>query len=189
MLFFEIGARPGYASYSLVETGEFISDARIIPPYRVGGSGLSEYMGLPPRSKPGRKGNFHVSAGRHFADGKALALIEKACRGRIATRPTPIEGRDAESFMQFWVLNFVDCLDRENTVASPSAGFYKAKIGVIKRAAFDERRWDGSDLFCVPEDPSYALFCTERFVADWRSEKLKGAAFSRFLFDPEAILA
>lgn len=74
-----------------------------------------------------------------------------------------------------------------NTVSAPPGGFYKDKIGVIKRPVFDEGRWDGSDLFVVPQDPSTSLFCTERFVANWKQSKLKGALFSRFLMDPEAI--
>jgi hypothetical protein len=118
-----------------------------------------------------------------------MECFESACRGKLASRPTRILDREAEHFRQVWVLNFVDCLDEAKTMASPPGGFYKDKIGVIKRPAFDEHRWDGSDLFVVPQDPSYCLFCSETFVTQWKAAKLKGAMFSRFLMDPEAIRA
>jgi hypothetical protein len=68
-------------------------------------------------------------------------------------------------------------------MANPRPG----RIGVIKRPMFDESRWDGSDLFVVPQDPSYCIFVSERFVERWRAAKFKGSMFSRYLMDPEAI--
>ena len=114
-------------------------------------------------------------------------LFDWAARGKLRTSSTKIIGREDEDFFQVWVLNFVDCLDEAKTVASPPGGFYKGKIGVIKRPVFDESRWDGSDLFVVPQDPSFCFFCTENFVAQWKAAKLKGAMFSRHMMDPDAI--
>lgn len=63
------------------------------------------------------------------------------------------------------------------------------RVGVIKRAVIDEARWDGSDLFVLPQNPNHTLYCSERFVEGWKAAKLKGALFSRCLMDPEAIKA
>ena len=186
MNFFEINPRQDFASYSVDDLGEEIVEPRIIPPHRKVGSVLHEYLGNPPR-KPGKHGDIHLSASRYFVTAKALALFAFASRDTLQSRPVTIVGREQEDIHQVWILNFVDCLDLEKTVASPSGGFYKGKIGVIKRPVFDESRWDGSDLFVIPQDPSYCLFCTENFVHQWKAARLKGALFSRFLMDPDAI--
>jgi hypothetical protein len=186
MNFFEINPRQDYAGYGGdAEAGE-ISEPRIIPPYRKIAGTVSEYLGDPPR-KPGKKGDYHAGSLLHFVRNAALELMSEAARGNLIVKPVRVTGRDEETFHQAWVVNFVDCLDEANTVSSPQGGFYKDKIGVIKRPAFDESRWDGSDLFVVPQDPSTSLFCTERFIANWKQAKLKGALFSRFLMDPDAI--
>lgn len=186
MNFFEIGPRQDYASYSVDETTKEIVEPRIIPPHRKAGKVLREYLGNPPR-KPGKHGDLHASASRYFVRSKALALVVSASRGKVQTSPVTIVGRESDDIRQVWTLNFVDCLDIGKTIASPSNGFYKGKMGVIKRPVFDESRWDGSDLFVVPQDPSYAFFCTETFIAQWKASKLKGAMFSRFLMDPDPI--
>jgi hypothetical protein len=86
-----------------------------------------------------------------------------------------------------WVLNFVDCLDIDRSSISVPTIPKKGYVGIIKRPVFDESRWNGSDLFAVPQDPNCHLFCTERFAVEWKTAKLKGALFSRFLMDPDAI--
>jgi hypothetical protein len=184
--FFRINPRQDFASYSVEKTAGEILEGRIIPPHRKIAVTLSEYLGDPPR-KPAKHGDIHMSASQCFVRPGALQLFESASRSKLQSAPVTIVGREDEEFRQVWILNFVDCLDVEKTVASPPGGFYKDKIGAIKRPVFDESRWDGSDLFVVPQDPSYCFFCTENFVAQWKAAKFKGAMFSRFLMDPDAI--
>lgn len=188
MKFFMLNPRDNYAGYSAdVVEGE-IDDGRIIPPHRKIETSLREYLGDPP-DHPKKKGDIHMSANCIFASPSVRDFIRAAAKGKLISRPVKIIGREEEHFEQIWVLNFVDCLDLAKTVSSKSSGFYKGKIGVIKRPIFDEHRWDGSDVFVVPQDPSYRWFVTEAFVAQWKEAKFKGAAFSRFLMDPEEILA
>lgn len=188
MNFFEIGPRQDFASYSVETPVGEVADQRIIPPYRGIAGHLKEYLGDPPR-RPGKQGDFHASAHGVFLRASAAKIFESAARGKLLAHPVAIAGRELEAFRQLWVTNFVDCLDLAKTSASPSSGFYKGKIGVIKRAVFDEQRWDGSDLFVVPQDPSFSLFCTETFVKEWKAARLKGIMFSRFLMDPDPILS
>ncbi len=214
MNFFEVNARQDFAGYCSPEVAEgadkrnwklldlfkpkhrseplngglaALIDSRVVGPNRDQEILLEEYLGEPPR-KPGKRGDLHRSANGLFVRPAALTLFESASRGRLVISPTTIIGREDEDFKQIWVLNFVDCLDVAKTVASPTGGFYKGKIGVIKRPVFDENRWDGSDLFVVPEDPSFCLFCSENFVQQWKAAKLKGAMFARFLMDPDSII-
>ena len=186
MNFFELGTRQDFASYwpSVCE-GE-IDDPRIPVDSRKREAVVGEYLGDPPR-KPGKHGQLHKSAYAFFVRQDALQLVQTAARGAIVTSPTRMLGRESEAFHQIWLLNVVDCLDVAKTVASPSTNRKPGKIGVIRRPVFDESRWDGSDLFVVPQDPSYCYFCTENFVAQWKAAKLKGAMFSRYLMDPEGI--
>ena len=186
MNFFRINPRRGYASYVGPDDGQEINEPRITPPYRKVEPVLTEYLGDPPR-KPGKHGDIHKSANAFFVGARAREIFHAAAREHVRTASTRLVGRENEDFHQVWVLNFVDCLDLGRTIASPSSGFYKDKIGVITRPVFDETRWDGSDLFVVPQDPSYCFFCTERFIERWREAKFKGAMFSRFLMDPNAI--
>lgn len=186
--FYELGPRQDYAGYSTVLPNGEIDDARIIPLHRQAAAVLEEYCGNPPR-KPAKKGSIHISGSFYYARKDVLALLQTASSHQLLTKPTSILGRENEIFEQFWVLNFVDCLDLDKTIASQPGTIHKkfGKIGVIKRPVFDESRWDGSDLFVVPQDPSFRLYCTENFIAEWKARKLKGAKFSRFLFDPDAI--
>lgn len=187
MIFYEISSRQDFAGYLPKETNGSISERLITPDScREKESLLVEYCGEPPR-KPAKKGDFHRSAYGYFVKSTALDFFEKASRGKLIKNPTKIIDRADEEFYQIWVTNYVDCLDVKNTVASPAGGYYKNKIGVIKRPVFDEKKWDGSDLFVVPQDPSFCLFCTEKFVEQWKQSKLKGMMFSRFLMDSEAI--
>ncbi len=190
MNFFEIRSRQEYASYSAEQPVGEIEDKRIMPPCRLIAGSLEEYLGVPPR-KPGKRGDMHVSSSLYYVRSSVVPLFEQAAKGKILTKPLVIKGREDEEFVQIWVLNFVDCLDLKATVSAPPGSAHKRHnmIGPIKRAAFDESRWDGSDLFVVPQNPSFTFFCTERFVDQWRQAKLKGAQFSRYLFDPEPILA
>ena len=183
--FYEIGQRQGFASYLPTFSEGSISEPRIIPPHRRKVHRLEEYLGSPPR-KPGRHGDLHITDSHYFAAGAAEELIRRGCNDRLVTGRVDIEGRKQE-FTQFWVLNFVDCLDIERSDVSPASGFHRNKIGVIRRPVFDLDRWDGSDVFVIPQDPSYALYCTARFVERWKAAKLKGARFSRYLMDPEAL--
>lgn len=186
MKFFELGPRPGYASYWPERKEGDINETRIPSDSRSKEVEIAEYLGDPPR-KPGKHGALLKSAYAFFVRADALPLISDSARGKLLTSPTIVVGRESEGIFQFWVTNFVDCLDTTKTIASPMASPKPGKIGVIKRAVFDESRWDGSDLFVVPQDPSYCFFVTERFVEKWRVAKFKGAMFSRFLMDPEAI--
>lgn len=186
MNFFELGPRPDYASYWPEKIDGELDDRGIPMDSRKKERVLAEYLGDPPR-KARKQGSFHKSAYSFFVRDDALELIEKSTGGKILTNPTTIVGREAENIYQFWVTNFVDCLNLTMTVASPKSGRAPDKIGVIKRPVFDEARWDGSDLFVVPQDPSYCYFCTENFIVQWKAAKLKGAMFSRYLMDTQAI--
>jgi hypothetical protein len=147
---------------------------------------IREYLGDPPR-KPGKHGSFHKSAYSFFIRDDALPLFLRSARTSIETNVTKVTGRESEMIHQVWVTNFVDCLDLTRTSVSPKLGDMPGKIGVIKRPVFDESRWDGSDLFVVPQDPSYRLFCSEQFIEQWRAARLKGALFSQYLMDPNPI--
>lgn len=186
MTFFELGPRSDYARYWPEAFDGEIVDPRILSDFRKKESVLREYLGDPPR-KPGKHGSFLKSAYSFFVRDDALSLIRSAAKGLLFSSATKVIGREGETFHQFWVTNFVDCLDLNKTSASPSMGKYPGKIGVIRHPVFDEARWDGSDLFVVPQDPSYCYFCTENFVEQWKAAKLKGAIFSRYLMDPEPI--
>jgi hypothetical protein len=188
MNFYRINSRQEFSSYDAagieVELGKEL-DVRIVGASRIWKQELAEYLGMPPRS-PGRQGDFHESAGSYFLTDHALPTFEEAARGRVLKRATKVQGRSGE-FWQVWVVNFVDCLDLAGTQASPPGGFYKGKIGVIRKPVFDESRWDGSGLFVVPQDPSSCLFCTERFLEAWRSSGLVGIQFSKQFMDPHPI--
>ncbi len=186
MNFYEMSTRQDFAGYWPESRVGQISEPRIPTDSRTIECVVGEYLGDPPR-KPGKHGSFHKSAYSFFVRADALPLVTHAASGNVQTHPVQVIGRERESFVQIWVTNFVDCLDIAKTSASPSTGKQPGKIGVIKRAVFDESRWDGSDLFVVPQDPSYCFFCTESFVQKWKEAKLKGAMFTRFLMDPEAI--
>jgi hypothetical protein len=182
--FFEVAARSDHAGYWPEEHAGEVDDLRIPKPYRGVESVVSEYLGDPP-SKPRKHGSFHRSAYSGFLSEAVVDLFAEASRGRLLSSKTQIIGRDSEQFLQFWTTNFVDCLDIERTVASESR--VAGKLGVIKRPEFDESRWDGSELFVVPQDPSYCLFCSEEFVSRWKKTRKTGIVFRRFLMDPEPV--
>jgi hypothetical protein len=186
--FFYLNPRRGFASYEVVSEGALFVDERITAPNRVTATALAEYLGDPPR-KPGKRGDVHLSGGLYFATTDALSLIREASRGLVSDARVSISAREGSELSQLWVLYFVDCLDLAGTQAAPASGFFKGKIGTIKRPVIDASRWDGSELFVVPEDPGYKLFCTSSFVEKWQKSKLKGLAFCRYLFDPHPIEA
>lgn len=188
MTFYEMTGRQEFASYSMIDKGGLINDHRIIEPHRVVATRLREYLGVPPR-KPARRGDFHSSGSSFFIKSELVEVFAAASNENFQTSAITIEGRERESIVQFWCLNFVDCLDIKNTVAPPSSGICKGKIGVIKKPAFDESRWDGSDLFVVPQDPSFSMFASDRFVKKWVMSRRKGAQFSRYLMDTQALRA
>ena len=188
MNFFELGPRQDYARYWPEETSGEIAENRIPEDSRKAECLVREYLGDPPR-KPGKRGSFHRSAYSFFIRDDALSLFSSASQGLILTNPARIVGRERETFHQIWVTNFVDCLDLAKTSVSPSVSRRPGKVGVIKRPVFDENRWDGSDLFVVPQDPSYCFFCSEKFVAQWQAAGFKGAIFSKHLMDRDAICA
>lgn len=185
MNFFQLNVRQDFAGYFANKIEGEISDERFIPPLRSREVNVAEYLGVPVR-KPGKRGDFHKSANGYFANQRAITLIQDACNQNIITSHVSIEGREAETFRQFWITNFVDCMNAAATIAGPP-GIYSGKIGVIKRLEIDAERWDGSDLFVIPQDPSSTMVCTERFIDRWRGDKLRGAQFSRFRFDPDPI--
>lgn len=186
MNFFRLNSRQDYASYSINGAASAIVEPKIDQEFRIVASELSEYLGSPPR-KPGKQGDIHITASSYFVRTRALDLFEASANGRLLSRIVKVVGRESEEFCQVWVTNFVDCLALRETVVSPAASPQPGRIGIIKRPVFDESRWDGSDLFVVPQDARYCYFVTERFVDRWREAKLKGAMFSRFLMDPNAI--
>lgn len=186
MNFFEFNSRQDYASYWPEEFSGEINDLRVPVPFRKVESRINEYLGDPPR-KPAKKGVLLKSAYSYFCTANARDLILDASKGGVIFSPTDVVGRESESVHQFWVVNLIDCLDLSKTVASPATSGQKGKLGVIKRPFFDESKWDGSDLFIVPQDPSYCYFVSTRFAEKWQASKFKGAKFSRFLMDPEAI--
>lgn len=188
MKFYEVGPRQDFAGYWPERVDGEVGDARIPAHSRKKEGVVNEYFGDPP-TKPKKLGSFHKSAYGFFVRDDALEQFQRAARGNLITNPTTVVGRESEVFYQVWITNYVDCLDLAQTVASPSSGKAAGKIGVIKRPVFDEKRWDGSDLFVVPQDPSFCLFCSEQFVVDWQAAKKKGVVFRRFLMDPEAIRA
>jgi hypothetical protein len=193
MNFYIYSGREGYAGYDSDNVvGEVEGAPFIVGAYRkLVASPLVEYLWEERgrQIKPRKCGDFHESCGLVFANEKALKLIEKAARGKVQAFPITIKGREDETFYQLFVLNCVNCLDVGQTDSSPPGNFWKNKIGVIRGPVFDENRWDGSDLFVVPEDPSTKWFCTENFVKEWKAAKLKGACFSKRMFDPEKILS
>lgn len=188
MIFYKLGNRQDYAGYWPEHKAGELPDPRIPDYYRDIETVLGEHLGDPPR-KPGKKGDLHKSAYGFFARPAALALLVNGSQNKVATHPAVLLGRESEEFQQFWVLNYVDCLDVPNSSISEPVVRVPGRVGVIKRAAFDEARWDGSDVFVVPQDPVHNVYCSERFVAQWKAAKLKGALFSRFLMDPDAIKA
>lgn len=186
MIFYRMSNRQDFAGYLPATTDGVVDDARVPEFCRERQTALKEYLGEPPR-KPGKHGDLHVTGSWYFVRPRVLTLLEKAARGHVASHPTTVAGREAEDFQQVWVLNFVDCLDIGQSSISEPLRPIPGKVGTIKRPVFDESRWDGSDLFVVPQDRNCHWFCTEKFVADWKAAKLKGAEFSRFLMDPESI--
>jgi hypothetical protein len=186
MTFFSVWPRQGYASYWPETTGGEISEPRIPEESRRMEPFIKEYLGEPAR-KPGKQGSFHKSAYSYFARSDVLELLMSASRGRMLKEPTIVLGREAEDFHQIWITNFVDCLDVENSLISPNTGKTKGKVGVIKRPAFDIRRWDGSDLFVLPQDPTYVLYCSLEFIDHWKMSKKKGVEFRRHILDPNPI--
>lgn len=182
-----LSARQDYAGYYEEIVGENINDLRIPEQYRAKLIKLSEYLGVPP-VKPRKKGDFHKGASEFFACETLIPFLASATKGAIIANKAEIVGRESENIFQFWVVNVVDCLDVEKTTASEPYNKKTKKMGVIKRPVFDESKWDGSDLFIVPQDPNYKLFCTENFVKKWKENRFKGAEFSRYLFDPDKIL-
>lgn len=187
MTFFGVWPRQGFAGYWPENFDGQISEPLIPEDSRKVESVIAEYLGDPPR-KPGKHGSFHKSAYSHFVRDDALELFRSASRGRLVTKVTTVLGRESEVFHQVWVTNFVDCLDAANSVVSASTGKTRGKIGVIKRAAFDARRWDGSGLFVLPQDPNYVIYCSEDFIAQWKAAKKKGIEFRRHVMDIDAIL-
>lgn len=186
MTFFGVWPRQGFAGYWPEKFDGEISEPLIPEESRRVESLIAEYLGDPPR-KPGKHGSFHKSAYSYFVRDDALELFRGAAKGRMLSKPTTVVGRESEVFHQVWVTNFVDCLDVSNSVISPSTGKQKGKIGVIKRPAFDSSRWDGSDLFVLPQDPNYVLYCSEAFIAGWKAAKKKGIEFRRHVMDLDAI--
>lgn len=186
MIFYRMSNRQDFAGYLPATTDGVVDDARVPEFCRERQTALVEYLGDPPR-KPGKRGDFHVTGSWYFVRPAALALLERAALGKITSHQTSLAGREDESFRQIWVLNFVDCLDIGQSSISEPLRQIAGRVGTIKRPVFDEARWDGSNLFVVPQDRNCHLFCTEHFVAEWKAAKLKGAEFSRFLMDPEAI--
>lgn len=186
MIFYRINPRQDFAAYLPGSSDGSVAEQRIPEYCRQKQGKLMEYLGDPPR-KPGKRGDIHITDSWYFVRSNALAFIESAARGRVLKNPITIGDRQCEVFQQVWVVNYVDCLDVEKSSITEKVSRDPSRVGVIKRPVFDERRWDGSDLFVVPQDPSYCLFCSENFLAQWKAAKLKGAMFSRFLMDPEAI--
>lgn len=186
MNFYEISTRQDYAGYYPETIAGEMPDTRVPQGYRQVERVVAEYLGDPPR-KPGKKGSFHKSAVSFFASGAAITFLETACRGLWATEPTILKGREEEVFRQFWVLNFVDCLDVAASRIDEKLHKDPKRVGVIKRAVINEARWDGSDLFVLPQNPNHTLYCSERFIEGWKAAKLKGALFSRYLMNLDAI--
>lgn len=189
MNFYKLHSRNDFASYWPEKINGQVEHPLIPPEMRNKETRVGEYLGEPPRD-PGKKGALHRSAYALFVLDDALALVREAARNHLLTSPTLLVGRERETFHQIWVTNSVDCLDVANTVAAPVIGRGRPQeIGVIQRPVFDQARWDGSDLFVVPQDPSYCFYCSHHFVERWQAARFRGAMFSRFLFDPNAIFS
>lgn len=188
--FFQVTPRQEYANYAAEYPVGDIDEKRIFPPHRQVAGSVEEYLGDPPR-KPGKRGDIHITASSYYLRLSVVPIFEGAARGKMVSKPVIISGREMEAFVQIWVLNFVDCLDLGATISAPPGSLHKKfhMLGVIKKPVFDESRWDGSDLFVVPQDSGYNFYCTERFLDRWCQAKLRGAKFSRFLFDPKPVLA
>ena len=184
MNYYILGSRDDYASYSMDESAEEIDDAKIVPYNRRVAHVLQEYLGNPP-CKPKRKGDFHASGSYYYVSAAALPMFEESARGGVIAKPVRVIGREDEAFFQVWLVNVVDCLDQTNTEASPPTHTMKGRIGVIRKPVFDEEKWDGSDLFSVPQDPNNLMFCTSLFIERWRKNKLKGALFAKHRFDSQ----
>lgn len=187
VIFYRIGPRNGYAGYWPEEFGCDIADSRIPVDSRRSERVVREYLGDPPK-KPGKHGAFHKSAYSYFVRDDALPLLSVAARASIVVSPTKIIGRENEPFSQVWVTNYVNCLDVKATIAAPPLNKLPGGMGVIKKPIFDETRWDGSELFVVPQEEGFFPYCSESFVMKWKAAQFKGMMFTRFLFDPDAVL-
>lgn len=146
---------------------------------------LSEYFGEG-LSSPKKKGDFHGSANGKFFSERSLPLIREAARHKIIVKKSNLGGLNGQ-FYQAWITNVVDCLNLKLTKSSEPSHHISGKIGVIKHPAFDITKWDGSDLFIVPQDPNYKWFVTEKFVDEWRKMKFKGITFAKNFMDLQAI--
>ena len=186
MNYFELNPRSNFAGYWPDTISGQVNDPRITEHDRNREVVVSEYLGEPP-GKPKKRGVFHKSATGYFIRADVVELFKSAANGKIILNRSTLVEREDETFYQAWVINFVDCLDIKRTSFAPTLSNNPIHVGVIKYPVFDESRWDGSDLFAVPQDPSYSWFCTERFIEKWKALKFKGASFSRNYMDGEAI--
>lgn len=186
MSFYGLWPRSDYAGYWPEKFGISISETRIPEESRRAEIQIAEYLGDPPR-KPGKRGSFHKSAYGYFVREDAIGVFERAAQGLLSRSTTVVLARESESFFQVWVTNFVDCLDEKNSTISPVVSKSRGKIGVIKRPAFDESRWDGSGLFVLPQDPNYTIYCAESFVERCKESRIKGVEFRRHIMDTQPI--
>ncbi len=188
MSFYIVGPRQDYASYWPEKTDGQISAHLIPTDSRVREVVLREYLGDPPR-RPAKRGEFHRSAFGYFIREDLLPTFLESANGRMLCNPTLILGRESEKFVQIWITNEVDCLNIGETDFSPTVDKRVGKFGVIRRPAFDMDRWDGSDLFVVPEDPNQKVFCSAQFIKKWKELKTRGMMFARHFMDCDPIIS
>lgn len=139
---------------------------------------------------PRRRGDFYEANSSMFFSNRVVEEIGATLREFGVLFPVNIAGESA-LFFRFWVTHVCDCLDVGRSVISkPSnriSSWWNKKSGVIVDARFDESRWDGSDLFRVPQDPNHQCFVSQGFVDLCMAKRVAGMAFSKGLFDDDAI--
>jgi hypothetical protein len=182
MKFFFLNPRSDYAGYLPTDLGELIRNGAIPEFGSRHEKVIEEYLGNPPR-KTRKHGSFHKSALGRFVINPALDFLVQSSKNSFELRPTKVVGREIDDFYQFWVTNSVDCLDLARTKATVPGKRVQGRIGIIQFPVFDKSRWDGSDLFVVPQDEFYNWFVTERFIEGWRNLKCKGASFAEHFMD------
>lgn len=190
MKFYMLSGLDSYASYSGLTSKDDELLANMVAPkesekfWQV--PTLVEYMGDPPRKKPLKKGLFHSSGSQHFYTSVARGKLAEFLEHTGVFRSVNIVGREDEQIFRYWCNKVVDCLDFKNSVIvdyNPKPGM----VGVVKKPAFDEARWDGSDIFRIPGDASHVIYCSERFVEACRQQRIKGMTFGIGYFDPDPI--
>lgn len=147
---------------------------------------VEEYVGDPPSGNR-KPGDYHEGAGNHFFSERARLLLASQLEDAGEFRPVHVFGREGEKFYRYWCTRLVDCLDLQRSEIRQSNPPNPNSIGWVKLPVFVEARWNGADVFRIPRDVNYEIYCSERFVDICRKHKIRGMQFSVGLHDPKPI--